>query len=290
MPKVSIVVPVYNVEKYLRRCLDTLVSQTLEDIEIICVNDGSTDSSLQILEEYAKKDNRVVIVTQVNGGLSDARNTGLAYVTGEFIGFVDSDDYIEEKFYEKLYNAAKSENAEIACCGIIRENRRKLKELVKFEDQVVCRDINKKFSMLKVPEHCYVWNKIYKTDKLKELDLKFKKGLIYEDMPFTADVLTQMGDIVCVPEIKYHYWIHKGSIIKNSETDKARADKIYAKNYILKKCLEYGVKNLSEKDYLVCKRECYFLGIKLLKVYQYRATKKIYLFGLFHLLTIKEYV
>lgn len=289
MPKVSVIVPVYNVEKFLVRCLDSLVSQTLEDIEIICVNDGSTDSSADILSDYARKDNRVKVVEQVNGGLSSARNTGMKYVTGEFLGFVDSDDFVEKDFYEKLYNAAKSENAEIACAGIIRENRRKSKELVKFDKLTVCHHLQEKFDMVKAPEHCYVWNKIYLTGKVKALGLFFIKGLIYEDMPFTAEALTQMGTLVCVPKTRYHYWINNTSIIKNSESDKARADKIFAKDYITKKCRDYGIK-LKEKDTLVCKREFYFLGIKLLKVYQYRATKKIYLFGLLHFLTIKEYV
>lgn len=289
MQKVSVIIPVYNVEKYLARCLDSVINQTLKDIEIICVNDGSTDNSAQILEEYAQKDNRVKVVEQVNGGLSSARNTGMKYVTGEFLGFVDSDDFVEKDFYEKLYNAAKSENAEIACAGIIRENRRKSKEPVKFDKLTVCHHLQEKFDMVKAPEHCYVWNKIYLTGKVKALGLFFIKGLIYEDMPFTADALTQMGTLVCVPETRYHYWINSTSIIKNSESDKARADKIFAKDYITKKCRDYGIK-LKEKDTLVCKREFYFLGIKLLKVYQYRATKKIFLFGLIHFLTIKEYV
>jgi glycosyltransferase involved in cell wall biosynthesis len=103
MPKVSIVIPVYNVEKYLRQCLDSVVNQTLKDIEIICVNDGSTDNSLQILEEYANKDDRIKIINKDNGGLSSARNAGLEIATGVYIGFVDSDDYIEIETYNEAY-------------------------------------------------------------------------------------------------------------------------------------------------------------------------------------------
>lgn len=289
MSKVSVIVPVYNVEKYLARCLDSLISQTLQDIEIICVNDGSTDNSAEILSKYAETDERIKVINQANAGVSIARNTAIKVATGEFIGFVDSDDFVEKDFYEKLYNAAKSENAEVACAGIIRENEKKSKTLVSFDKLTVCETLQDKFDFASAPEHCYVWNKIYLTSKVKELGISFIAGLIYEDMPFTADVLTQMGRLVCVPNTCYHYWINKSSLIKSSESDKARADKIFAKNYITKKCRDFGVK-LTEKSSLVCKREFYFAGIKLLKVYQYRATKKIYLFGLIHILTIKEYV
>ena len=102
MPKISVIVPVYNVEKYLARCLDSIINQTLADIEIICINDGSTDNSLEILNDYAKKDSRIKIIDQTNAGLSCARNAGMQIAQGEYIGFVDSDDWIDLDFYEKL--------------------------------------------------------------------------------------------------------------------------------------------------------------------------------------------
>ena len=119
-PKVSIIVPVYNVEKYLEKCLDSLVNQSLHDIEIICVNDGSKDDSLDILEKYAKKDSRIKIINKQNQGLSAARNDGLKVAAGEYVGYVDSDDWVDLNFYEKLYESAKKYNAEIASGNIIR--------------------------------------------------------------------------------------------------------------------------------------------------------------------------
>ena len=107
MVKVSVIVPVYNVEKYLSNCLDTLVNQTLKDIEIIVVNDGATDSSPEIIEEYAAKYTNIIALNKPNGGLSDARNYGLPYAKGEYIGYVDSDDYVDYDMYERLYNKAK---------------------------------------------------------------------------------------------------------------------------------------------------------------------------------------
>ena len=114
-PKVSVIVPVYNTEQYLKRCLDSICFQTLKDIEIICINDASTDDSLHILKEYALLDNRIKIVNfEQNQEVSHARNTGIEMARGEYIGFVDSDDTIESYCYEKLYNSAKESDADIA--------------------------------------------------------------------------------------------------------------------------------------------------------------------------------
>lgn len=116
-PLVSILVPVYNVELYLRQCLDSLKKQSLTDIEIICVNDGSTDGSLDILNDYASTDNRIKIINKRNGGLPSARNAGLDAATGEYVGFVDGDDFVEPDMFKKLYLAAKHEKADIVVCG-----------------------------------------------------------------------------------------------------------------------------------------------------------------------------
>ena len=116
--KVSIIVPVYNVARYLGECLDSIINQTLDDIEIICINDGSTDNSLEILEEYAKKDSRIWIFTIENSGLSLARNYGIKHANGKYVGFVDSDDYINETMFEKLYNSCEQNDLDLAICKI----------------------------------------------------------------------------------------------------------------------------------------------------------------------------
>ena len=114
MPKVSVIIPVNNTEKYITKCLDSVINQTLKDIEIICVNDSSTDNSLSILKEYAKKDNRLKLIDlPQNQGAGDAKNAGLKLVQGEYLGFVDSDDYIDLNYYEELYNKAKENDADI---------------------------------------------------------------------------------------------------------------------------------------------------------------------------------
>ena len=133
MTKVSIIVPVYNVEKYLKRCLESLVNQTLKDIEIICVNDGSTDGSLAILNEYVRNDDRIVVINQENSGQSVARNRGIDVAKGEYIGFVDSDDWVCEDYFERLHNSAIQNNAEIAVGGIIRLHKFNGRKFLNFD-------------------------------------------------------------------------------------------------------------------------------------------------------------
>ena len=115
--KISVIVPVFNAEKYLKMCLNSLVSQTLKNIEIICIDDGSTDNSLAILDKFKSKDDRIKIIKQKNYGVSMARNNGISEAQGEYIGFVDADDWVDKDFFEKLYNAAQKYNADIATAG-----------------------------------------------------------------------------------------------------------------------------------------------------------------------------
>ena len=288
MVKVSVIVPVYNVEKYLKRCLDSLVNQTLSDIEIICVNDGSTDGSAQILEEYAIKDSRIKVTNQVNSGVSETRNVGVRQATGEFIGYVDPDDFIEPDFYEKLYNSAKENNCDIACASVIRENEKKKKVLIKYDKQSVAKTVKEKFELAHLPEHCYIWNKIYNREKLLNSGITFRREMVYEDMIYSPDVVSELGDLITVPDVWYHYWNNDTSIVKNS-SDKCRTDKIKAQKHIIEVCNKYHI-STPKRDNLVCKREYFFCGIKLLKVYVYKSTKKYYLFGLLPILTLREYV
>lgn len=117
MVQISIIIPVYNVAKYLPECLESILNQTFQDFEVICVNDGSKDNSLEILEEYGKKDNRIKIITKENGGAGSARNKGLEFAEGKYIQFLDGDDYFEPQMLEKLYNLAKEYKAEISVCS-----------------------------------------------------------------------------------------------------------------------------------------------------------------------------
>ncbi|NYA61791.1 glycosyltransferase, partial [Lactobacillus salivarius] len=137
MTKISIIVPIYNVEKYLKRSLDSLVNQTLEDIEIILVDDGSTDNSHKIAEDYKENYSNVLLVTKENGGLSDARNFGLQYASGEYIAFIDSDDYVESQMFERMYNLSENGRKKIIESNFLWE----------FPDKNV-KDVVKKYNSL----------------------------------------------------------------------------------------------------------------------------------------------
>jgi glycosyltransferase involved in cell wall biosynthesis len=214
------VVPVYNIENYLKKCLDSLINQTLEDIEIICVNDGSTDNSLAILEDYASKDKRIKIITQKNGGLSAARNTGLKYINGEYTSFIDSDDWIEIDTYESLYSFAKSKNLDILMFpfSFYNENTAEVYKTQYTSLEVVDSHLdNKIFTYTDVKDvlfkiaHSPV-NKIYKSSYLSDIDAHFKDGLNYEDLAFFFPTFINAKRISIIRKPLYFYRIRDESI------------------------------------------------------------------------------
>lgn len=202
MPKVSVVVPVYNVELYLKRCLDSLVYQTLKDIEIVVVDDGSTDNSWDIINHYAKSYPKKVFAYQKkNGGLSDARNYGIERCHGDFIGFVDSDDYADLDMFEKLYNKAISKNFDVTVCDIRLVYDNTSKEISsKVETDLFSKE-DIKMQMIDI--YPTAWNKLYK----KELfdNVLFKKGVWYEDVEFLYRLFPYINSIgtIKVPLINY---------------------------------------------------------------------------------------
>ena len=240
MIKVSIVVPVYNVEEYLRACLESLIGQTLKDIEIICVNDGSTDDSLNILKEYVDKDSRIVIINQQNQGISVARNNALKIAKGEYIGFVDSDDWVDLNFFEKLYNVAVKNDCDIAAGGIAWNKNDGELDFVdrSFKNSKIYTKTPDKYKITKVAKTAYVWNKIYKKELLDKLKLDFEPDRYYEDMMFSYRVLHESGRLVTVPGVFYHYRLNPLSAV-NTDSPKKRED---FKCEVLK-TIEYVKKN-----------------------------------------------
>lgn len=202
---VSIIVPVYNMSKYLNRCLDSLVNQTLKEIEIICINDGSTDNSLEILNEYAKKDNRIIIINQRNKKLPTTRNVGIEKSTGEYIGFIDADDYIDLDFYEKLYKKAKTDNADIVRAPyywIFPDGTKKPDSINKV---ILAKADNNE--TLNFNEHSgVVWNAIYNTDFIKRYNILFDiEDLKVEDIMFTAKCQLFSQKIKSINNAFYYY-------------------------------------------------------------------------------------
>jgi len=288
MTKISIIVPIYNAELYLKRCLDSLINQTISDIEILCINDGSTDNSKEIIQDFVKIDSRIKLFSFDKSGVSAARNKGIDIASGTFIGFVDADDYVDTDYFEKLYNAAEKHNCDIACSNIIRENKKKKKFFLNYKKYKIAKTIKDKYELIGLPEHCYVWNKIYRTEFLKNHNIRFIEGLVYEDIMFTPDAAENANAIVSVPNIYYHYWINNSSIVKTSN-DNNRADKISAKKYLIDKCKKHNL-SLDRKQTLLFKREIFLLGIKILKIYEYRATRVYSLFGVLPVLIENKYI
>ena len=202
---VSIIVPVYNVESYLSECLDSLITQTLKNIEIICVNDGSTDNSLQILQEYAKKDDRIVVVNQENQGLPNARNSGIAKCRGLYFIFVDSDDWIDNNYVEEMYKKCVQCNADIAKSGYKNHYKDKITE---DNLNTVINEKSERNRMLEPHENNIIsCATMYKYDFLKQHDILFfdKDILKHEDILYTLRTTTYANKIAPVAGVFYHY-------------------------------------------------------------------------------------
>ena len=216
--KISVVLPVYNVANYLRKCLDSLVNQTFKDFEVICVNDGSTDLSLGILEGYALSDSRFKIISQENKGLSGARNTGIQHVRGEYVLFVDSDDWLEENALEELYNHVNGFDSDITMFKFryynedtkeFSENQNSKLEIIPESLTTSNFNYNDVLDILFKISHA-PFNKLYKKSFLDKCS--FPEGLIYEDLYFFYTVFLNAKKTSVVKEILYNYRIRDDSI------------------------------------------------------------------------------
>ena len=217
MPKVSIIVPIYNVEMYIEKCLETLVNQTLKDIEIILVNGGSKDSSAEIAKKYLEKyPEKIIYLEKENGGLSDSRNYELPHAKGEYIAFLDSDDYVEENMYEEMYELAKKEDSDMVQCNFYWEypdkNKKKIGELKQYS--------NKKEMLVKT--RVEAWNKLIKREILvKNPEIRFPKGLRYEDVEFTYKLIPYVEKISILNKPFIHY-IQRGNSISNTQNERTK--------------------------------------------------------------------
>lgn len=209
MTKVSVIVPVYNVEAYLEKCLDSLANQTLKDIEVIVVNDESPDNSQKIIDKYTQKYPHIHGYTKKNGGVSDARNFGIERASGDYIAFVDGDDYVSYNMYELMYNKAISGNFDVVVCNLnyVYDENTKIEVSSKIEKDTT--NIKKTY----VNMYPCVWNKIYKK-KLFSNDIRFKKGVWFEDVDFLYKLFPYVKSIGVVNKALNQYVQRPGSITK----------------------------------------------------------------------------
>ncbi|MFC4164563.1 glycosyltransferase family 2 protein [Epilithonimonas zeae] len=213
--KVSIIVPVYNVELYLEKCLLSLVNQTLQEIEILVVNDGSQDQSQKIIDKFQQEyPDRIFGFMKENGGLSDARNFGIDRAKGQYLGFVDSDDYVSEMMFEEMYNLAEKHNAEMAICNLqkVDENgntTQKLTQLPNFPEKIVLENNLSVFSDISY----FACNKLFRRELFQ--DKRFKKGIHFEDIELIPQLLLQCQTLAFTPNYHYQYLERQDSISKS---------------------------------------------------------------------------
>ena len=257
-PLISIIVPVYKVEKYLVKCVESILAQTYTNFELILVDDGSPDLCPSICDEYAKKDKRIIVIHKQNGGLSDARNAGLDIATGDFIGFVDSDDYIEKDLYELMLRGILNAKADMAICNYlcVDEDYNLIREKNKYlpiRDEV----LNASEFITKYTEefgwyYVVAWNKLYRKSLFD--NLRYPLGKQHEDAFLIHYLAFRCGKIVCIRKGLYYYVQRQGSImtqqfsIKNMDLGDALIDQYnYAKYYKIPVLKQYAVRRLSYK-------------------------------------------
>ena len=255
--KISVVFPVYNVQKYLRQSLDSLINQTFSDFEIICVNDGSTDSSLEILESYARLDSRIKIITQENRGLSGARNTGIKIATGEYILFVDSDDWLELDALEKLAVHVDKFKSDITMFKLkyFNEDTSKFSSGPFTTLEVIDSSLhNRNFNYLDVIDVLFkvshtAANKLYKASFLEKFDVKFLDGYYYEDLEFFYRVFLKSQKASLLDEFIYFYRIRDNSITTKGDIKSFDIFKILeiTKSHLM----EADIYSLVKKDWLM---------------------------------------
>lgn len=216
-PLVSIVIPIYNVEKYLEECFDAVVGQTYKNIEIIMVNDGSTDESGIIADTLAQNDARTVVIHKENGGLSDARNTGMRLAKGKYVTFIDSDDYVDIRFIEKLLESAEKMGADIVQC----DNSRDADRLGGGAGRPVSlsgRDAFVELMKFKIVSPT-AWGKLYRLSLFRDNNLEFPVGRLHEDTAILYKLVYFANKVVCLDKILYYYRVNNNSITTSSYTE-----------------------------------------------------------------------
>lgn len=218
---VSVIVPVYNIEEYLNRCIESIIAQTYSNLEILLIDDGSTDSSGRMCDQWAERDSRIRVVHKTNGGLSDARNTGIELAGGNYFAFVDSDDYISPDFIQVLYHALVTNNADMSICnvGVVNEdgnlilhlNERipQINEVISGRDAVL-----RRFERNDLV-HVAVWNKLYRKELFSTL--RFPVGQLHEDDYVMHRLLGKCTRIACVPGGPYYFYVQRSLSLSRND-------------------------------------------------------------------------
>lgn len=252
---ISVIVPVYNSAEYLEHCLDSILNQTYKELEVICINDGSTDCSEQILHMYEAKDSRVIVESIPNAGQANARNIGMDIARGEYICFVDSDDVIDLQMIEELYCAIQGNYLDMVFCYIRRIYEKKPSLLERFYKFDLTFDFTESTTIYEHPELiCYLTNgpvaKLYKRSFLNQHHIRFIKGYIYEDLLFTQEILSCNPTIAKVDAQLYDYIIHQNSTMTSKRSNVTDMFVTYKNVYDAYECKQIAKQFKNELDYL----------------------------------------
>lgn len=268
MTKVSIIVPVYNTEKYLEKCINSLLNQTLSDIEILMVNDGSVDGSEEIIQKFQQKDSRVILINKSNGGQASARNLGLSKATGEYIAFIDSDDYADYNFCEKLYTKAISGNYDIICCDYF---------IIDGAKEVYFNVFDFESCELSASEYAFSGagpcNKMYKRSFLQEHGFVFPEGIIYEDYACIPALVVYNPNVFYCKEPLFYYVHHNASTMRSDQYKQKYEDIFKASDILYQKMkdTEYYL----ELESLICNHLLYLGALNFYKYDRFEQIDRI---------------
>lgn len=278
-PKVTIVIPVYNTERLIDRCLESVVGQSLSAIEIICVNDGSTDGSGALLDRWAERDSRIRVVHQSNGRQGKARNAALNIAQGEYVGMIDSDDYIPKEYFERLYNAAVEADAEVAMCGIVKQKRLAERTVVAFDRAEVVCDAEQKLRACHCPPEFHPVNKLYRRSMIERIGLRFREGVQYEDVMFVTRAIVESNRLVTVPNLSYYYVLNPTSTVKSRQTSEKQRQKYEAHRAMVEYVSARSIK-ISPRHRNITVRYFKAMGICLWKIKERGEIRTLRLFDL----------
>ena len=279
--KVSIIVPAYNTEKYIEKCLISLTSQTIKDIEIIVINDGSCDNTGNIISSFAKNDSRIKIINQNNLKQSYARNKGMEIAKGEYIGFVDSDDWIDTDYYEKLYNGAKKYDADIALASYMRIGNGKTKKRLHIEEEGFYTVLQDKFDACDLAKNPCPTNKIYRRKFLTNHNITWPVGHYFEDKIFVTQSVYYANGVVSVPDINYYYYRNPNSTVNNKNKrhqKKLTNDKNYSKREVLN-FLKNNNAKIRDKEFWAIKKDYKIFNKSVYRINESINTEKHLLFS-----------
>lgn len=282
-PKVSVIVPAYNAEKFLKECLDSIINQSFRDIEIICINDGSTDSTESIIANYTKLDSRISGFTQINQGLGAARNKGLSIAKGDYVCFVDADDWLSKHFILRLYQQAHIVDADIAMGNIVRAipdgSKFVYVDFVKvMKRQIVC-DALEKYKIMDIPRRNYVVNKLYKRQSLIDNDLWFEEGVAFEDIEWSTNMAYKLKKLVTARHANYYYRYNTISLmIGDSEKGYEDYHKAQQKALKFRQSINLPIEHIDYYEW-TSKTVYRLFGKTLLKIETYMNDKLYYLLG-----------